>query len=138
MTVHWHASHNVSGSLPDSDEPADSYATWHEARAALLDDLAHEREGYAYAFGIEPGDTRVARLDYSLADAMAQLSRASEDRDFLVYTTDGGQHTLPTAWQIGACASLDCAPPEDDDSQCRRLASCRYPDGHRDGCTPPG
>lgn len=111
MTTHWHAFSNVSGYLSESDHASDSYATWDEARAALRSDLEFARDGLDYAWGDQDG--RLCRESASLTRAIADLDSADAGAGILLYTDDGGEHTIPTAWQVTDCHSPECEPPGD-------------------------
>jgi len=102
---HWHAISNVSGYLPESDDAAYPHDTWEDAQSDLIDQM--DRAADFYAMG--PEDDRATAALASLEEADRLVRAATRGRDFLTYTDDGGEHTIPTAWQIITCTE-DCQP----------------------------
>jgi hypothetical protein len=102
-TAHWHASHNVSGYLPMSDEP-DAYATWREAMDVLVSDLE-------FAWDDEQS------TDEQYLEAHTLMHGATDDQDFLAYTAThpDSAHDIPTAWQVISCTEDECSPDGTED-----------------------
>lgn len=101
--MHYHYGHNVAGYLPESDVFA--VETAEEARAGLADDLKFERDGLDYA----PADEDSQALYDSLGEALDELNTAADvSQGFSTYTSDGGEHRIPTAWWIQPCYETDC------------------------------
>jgi hypothetical protein len=92
--THFHAGHNVSGYLPESDE-FNAYETWHGALSALCDDL--ER---AWDDG----------TDAQFLEAHTEIHGATPGQDFLTYTATNpdSDHDLPTAWWVTSCTESEC------------------------------
>lgn len=101
--LHWHAGHNVTGYLPESDEP-NAYVTWHDAMDVLVADLEYAWDGED-------------ATDEQYLEAHTAMHGATEGEDFLVYTATNpdSDHDIPTAWWITACTEDDCLTDEDGD-----------------------
>lgn len=101
-TVHWHAGHNVSGYLPESDDLT-VFDTFADAKAALLADLKWAADD---AIDIDDGQ----RLS-ALEDAKRRLTDAADtDTEFLACTRTHGDsdYDIPTAWWIQPCDAGEC------------------------------
>ena len=100
--THWSYGSNVSGYLPESD--VGHVETWKDAKAGLAYDIERELDSLAYA----PGEDEATDALYaSLEEAQRELESAAPGQEFLTYTSDGGQHRIPTAWWIDVCAEDD-------------------------------
>jgi len=97
--AHWSYGHNVSGYVPESD--VIHVDGWENARIGLRDELEYERDSLGYA---EDDDQRAQALWESVTEAIDAVNAATAGQEFLAYTDDGGQHTIPTAWWINVCA----------------------------------
>jgi hypothetical protein len=93
--THWHAGHNVSGYLPESDPIYSS--EWRGALDAIVWELDS-----AWDDG----------TDAQYLDAHTAMHAASEGQDFLTYTAThaDSDRDIPTAWWITACTDDGCVP----------------------------
>src|SRR6266851_6177201 len=101
---HWHYGHNVAGCLPEADTgSADTFA---DAASGLDGDLEHELGSLDMAPGANAEtDTLYASLEQAQAELKGMAADGeSGEAEFTTYTSDGGQHRLPTAWWITQCA----------------------------------
>lgn len=107
--THYHAIHNVSGYLPQSDDTT-SFATFEDAADALREDLGAEIDG-------EESDARARELEdaQSALDAARAAGAAAAGGSFLTYTSThaDSDHDIPTAWQVTACTEIECDAVED-------------------------
>jgi len=104
--AHWAYGHNVSGYIPE-DDPG-HVATWEDARSGLMYELERERDSCESETGDADLDAREDARFASLQCAMDELDRTVAGQEFLAYTDDGGQHTIPTAWWVNICAEDEC------------------------------
>jgi hypothetical protein len=101
--THWHAGHNIAGYLPESDEAAYRYESWHDAHMSVVTDVEAAQDDADDL----PDDAESVRE--GLLDVHCALHGATEDAPFLAYSpTNGGPHDLPTAWWVSRCDSADC------------------------------
>lgn len=70
----WIVGLNVPGYLPDT-EPSE-YATWQDAKSALLHELESDAYGYADAIGSDPETDETLRSE--IADVESAIARALE------------------------------------------------------------
>ena len=96
MKTHWHCGHNVSGYLPESDEP-NTYEDWSDALSSLVADIE-----WAWDDG----------TDEQYLDAHCAMHNATSGHDFLTYTTThlDSAHDIPTAWWVESCQDSKCEP----------------------------
>jgi hypothetical protein len=113
VVVHWHASHNVAGYLPESDDGAYAFASFDEARTALDADMNRWADGLPEGEDDEEA-AEVWRQVQGLREDLAAVDPASVPDGWLGYSaTNGGAHDLPTAWQVVMCNHGECAADED-------------------------
>lgn len=146
QTTHWHYGHNVAGYLPESDviaceDWADAMSGLRseldyerefcevpdeepeqDVRAAHyggLSEATAERADALYDDLTKAMATRADALYKDLTLAMDELDAhvaAGLPGDFLAYTDDGGQHTIPTAWWVRECSEdiSECMADQED------------------------
>lgn len=117
--VHFHAGHNVAGYMPEAD--VECFATWDEARSFLADELLRAADAVeSWADEHDCDDIPCPTYGDECAWMHAQRLRGEaeelkefEGPEFLTYTNDGGEHTIPTAWWIRPCVEDDCEGADD-------------------------
>lgn len=104
--LHYHAGHNIPGYLPMEDDPA-TYATYQDARDALLEDMDRHADGAA---DMDDGALLVHELEAAMEDVRAW--ETAED-SYTIVTDPTRERDLGTAYWITACTEDECLEGEE-------------------------